>query len=220
MRKNIATVALAGALALSVSACGSSDSKGDTKKAAADKPVAQIDNLTGKMTQVTLDPAFVKGLGALMLTPAPVGPATVSAEGVASFPITGGNATYYKPGSVDPYVQGIIHHDGSGLSLTGGNPKIKVELKNFDVDPGKSMLFADVTANGASVVENAPIFALDGTTLKPLAMENGDAVLEGTQVKLTQAAADLLNKTYKTDAVKADALVGIAKITLTVPAAK
>ena len=35
---------------------------------------------------------------------------------MASFPITGGNVTYYTPGTESPYVQGMIDHDGSGLS--------------------------------------------------------------------------------------------------------
>ena len=217
MRK-LASLALAGALALSLAACGS-DSDEDSGSAAAAEasptPAAQIDNLTGKMTQVTLDKAFVDGLTTLKLTPAPVGTAKIEG-GVATFPITGGNATYYTPGTVDPYVQGLINHDGSGLSLTGGG--IKVELTNFDVDPGKSMLFGDVSANGTSVVQDAPLFFLDGTKLQPLRTEGGDAILEGTEVKLTKAAADLLNSTYKTTAVKEFALVGVAKITLAVPA--
>ncbi len=217
MRK-LASIALAGALALSLAACGSDsdDEGGSTEAGGTPSPAAQIDNLTGVMTEVTLDPAFVAGLTTLKLTPAPVGTAKVSAEGVASFPITGGSATYYTPGSVDPYVQGLINHDGSGLSLTGGG--IKVELTNFDVDPGKSMLFGDVSANGTSVVQDAPLFFLDGSTLQPLRTEGGNAILEGTQVKLTKAAADLLNMTYKTTAVQEFALVGVAKITLAVPA--
>ncbi|MET3949134.1 hypothetical protein ABIB49_003860, partial [Arthrobacter sp. UYCu512] len=40
------------------------------------------------------------------------------------------------------------------------------------------------------------------------------AVLEGTRVLISDTAAGLLNKTFKTDAVKADMLVGIAKITV------
>ncbi|MCW2607678.1 MAG: hypothetical protein JWO60_2371 [Frankiales bacterium] len=218
MRK-LASLALVGALSLSLAACGNDDDKKDAAGGGSGtpKPAAQIDNLTGEMTEVTLDSAFVAGLMSLKLTPAPVGTAKVSAEGVASFPITGGSATYYKPGTVDPYVQGLINHDGSGLSLTGGG--IKVELTNFDVDPGKSMLFGDVSANGTSVVQDAPLFFLDGTKLQPLRMEGTDkAILEGTEVKLTKAAADLLNMTYKTTAVQENALVGVAKITLAVPA--
>ncbi|MCW2607679.1 MAG: hypothetical protein JWO60_2372 [Frankiales bacterium] len=216
--KTLTSLALAGALALSVSACGSNDA--DTGAQAApsadsSKPVAQIDNLTGKMTQVTLDAGFVEGLTSLKLTPAPVGTAKIEG-GVATFPITGGSATYYTPGTVDPYVQGMINHDGSGLSLTDG--KTKVELTNFDVDPAKSVLTGDVSANGTSVVQDAPLFFLDGSTLQPLKMEGPDAVLEGTTVSLTKEAADLLNKTYKVTALTEYFKVGVAKITLAVPA--
>ncbi len=218
MRKSLLTVALVGALSLTLSACGDDAEDTGSGKADASKPVAQIDNLTGKMTQVTLDSAFVTGLKTLGLTPGTVGTATISPEGVATFPITGGNATYYTPGTKDPYVTGLINHDGSGLSLSAGGTK--VELKNFDVDPGASMLTGDVTANGTTVVENTPLFFLDGSTLKPLDTSTGDGVLEGTQVKIAPGAAALLNKTFKTDKVQDFALVGIAKITLTVPAAK
>jgi hypothetical protein len=68
---------------------------------------------------VTLDEEFASGLETLKLTPAPVGDATIE-DGIATFPITGGNVTYYEPGSANPYVRGMIMHDGSGLSLTGG----------------------------------------------------------------------------------------------------
>jgi len=225
----IGSFALAGALALTLSACGSNSSgtgsasggasggassgAASSAPSAAPTPAAQVDSLSGKMTQVTLDAGFVKALTSLKLTPAPVGKASVSKAGVATFPITGGNVTYYAPGSVDPYVQGIIHHEGSGLSLTGGG--IKVALTNFDVDPGKSVLTGDVSANGKSAAKGAALFILDGSTLKPLqANSDGTAVLAGTTVKLTQAAADLLNKTYKVKALKEGLVIGIAKITI------
>ena len=56
--------------------------------------------------------------------------------------------TYYTPGTESPYVQGMIDHDGSGLSLTGGGKK--VELTDFEVDPGKSVLTGKVTVDGRS----------------------------------------------------------------------
>ncbi len=210
------TAAVAGALALSLSACGGDDEADAGSGSEAAKPAAVLQTLTGKMTEVTLNPDFVAGLTSLMVTPGTVGTAKLdAATGTLSFPITGGNATYYTPGtqpSGDPYVQGIINHEGSGLSLTAGGTK--VELTNFDVDPGKSMLFGDVSANGESVIQDAPLFFLDGRTLEPLKMEGGAPVLEGTEVKLSPEAADLLNKTYKIDALKAYTPVGIAKITL------
>ena len=218
--KTLSAIALSGALALTLSACGSNDSDtgtdgGATEAQASPTPAAQIDNLTGVMTEVTLDAGFVEGLTSLKLTPGTVGNAKVT-NGVASFPITGGNATYYTPGTVDPYVQGLINHEGSGLSLTDG--KTKVELTNFDVNPGTSMLTGDVSANGKSVVQDAPLFFLDGSTLQPLRTEGSNAILEGTTVSLTKEAADLLNMTYKTEALAEFFKVGVAKITLAVPA--
>ena len=217
------TLAAAGAtiaLAVGTAACGSSDdtsttssTNGSTTAKAAPSPVAQIPALTGKDTAVTLDSGFVKALGTLKLTPAPVGDAQISKAGVASFPITGGNVTYYTPGTESPYVQGMIDHDGSGLSLTGGGKK--VELTNFEVDPGKSVLTGKVTVDGKVAAESAPLFFLDGRTLKPLETEsNGTAILEGTTVKLKQEAADLLNQTFGTDALKAGFVIGVAKITV------
>ena len=175
-------------------------------------PVAKIDALTGQGTSVTLDPSFLAGLTSLKLTPAPVGSAKIEGA-VATFPITGGNVTYFTPGSVSPYVQGKINHDGSGLSLTGGGTK--VELTNFVVDPGGSILTGKVTANGKVAAESAPLFFLDGRTLKPLAPgANDTAVLEGTTVSLTKEAADLLNKTYGVTALTPFFKVGVAKITV------
>jgi hypothetical protein len=175
--------------------------------------VAEIPSLSGQDTAVTLDAGFVEALGSLKLTPAPVGSAEISDEGVASFPITGGNVTYYTPGTESPYVQGEVDHDGSGLSLTGGGKT--VELTDFVVDPGKSVLTGKVTVDGAVAAESAPLFFLDGRTLKPLEMgENDTAILEGTTVKLKQEAADLLNETFGVDALAGGFVIGVAKITV------
>jgi hypothetical protein len=100
----------------------------------------------------------------------------------------GGNVTYYEPGSVSPYVQGMTADDGSGLSLAGGGTT--VELTDFAVDPGKSVLTGNVTVDGHAAAESAPLFVLDGRTLNPLhTNDEGTAVLEGTAVKLRQDAA-------------------------------
>src|SRR6201991_3353703 len=214
--KTLAALAATAMLAIGASACGSdSSSDATTPKATATavKPVAEIPTLSGQDTAVTLDSGFVKALGDLKLTPAPVGSAEISKAGVASFPITGGNVTYYTPGTESPYVQGMIDHDGSGLSLTGGGKT--VELTDFEVDPGKSVLTGKVSVDGQVAAESAPLFFLDGRTLKPLETnDNGTAVLEGTTVKLKQEAADLLNQTFGTVALKAGFVIGVAKITV------
>jgi hypothetical protein len=215
MRKSLAIAAAASSLALGAAACGSSDSSGtQSGGTASPKPVAEISQLSGRNTGVTLDPGFVSALQSLKLTPAPVGNATISKAGVASFPITGGSVTYYKPGSVSPYVQGTIDHAGSGLSLTGGGKK--VSLTDFVVDPGTSTLTGKVSVNGKVAAENAPLFFLDGRTLNPLQVNkgNGTAVLAGTTVKLKAESAALLNKTFGVDALKAGLKIGIAKITV------
>ncbi len=195
-------------LALSLGACSSDDDNGTSDKP---EPVAAVQNLGGDDTAVTLDPGFVEALTSLKLTPGVVGDAKL-ADGTVSFPITGGDVTYYKPGSIDPYVQGLIEHDGSGLSLTAGSTE--VDLTNFEVDPARSMVLGDVSVNGETAATSATIFNLDGRTLKPLQAQGSTAVLEGTLVTISGDAAGLLNKTFNTDAVKQGLLVGVAKITI------
>ena len=217
--KRLAAMAATIALAATATACGGEDETTPTSTSTTPQeqtkpaPVAEIPSLTGKDTAVTLDAGFVEALGSLKLTPAPVGSAEITKDGVAEFPITGGNVTYYTPGTVSPYVQGMIDHDGSGLSLTGGGKT--VELTDFEVDPGKSVLTGKVSVDGKVAAESAPLFFLDGRTLKPLeSNDDGTAVLEGTTVKLKAEAADLLNQTFGVDALTEGLKIGVAKITV------
>ncbi len=213
-----AAFGLAAVAALGLTACGSSKSSSSgSSSSAADPsaPVAAITDLSkGKMTQVTLDKGFTTALTSLKLTPGVTGTAKLDGKtGVVTFPITGGNVKYFNPtGPVQPFVTGDIKHNGSGLSLTAGAKK--VTLTNFDIDPGASKLYGDVALNGKSVVKHAYLFNLDGTTLKPLAKSGTDAILEGTTVKVSPAAAALLNSTFATKAVTDKLVVGIAKITV------
>ena len=220
--RRITTFAATAALAFGVAACGGDDEESSSTGASGSqteqsmpKPVAEIPELSGETTAVKLDAGFVEALGTLKLTPAPVGDGKIE-NGSAKFPITGGNVTYYEPGTVSPFVQGRIDHDGSGLSLTGGGKT--VELTNFVVDPGASMLTGTVTVDGKEAAADAPLFFLDGSTLEPLAVNegNGTAVLEGTTVKLTKDAAALLNDTFGVDALAGGLVIGIAKITVNV----
>jgi hypothetical protein len=212
-----AIIATAAALALGATACGSDESSsssgagsGSSEQA---KPVADIPSLSGKSTAVALDPGFVDALTKLKLTPSPLGDATISEQGVASFPITGGNVKYFKPGTVSPFVQGEIDHDGSGLQLKGGGKT--VDLTDFVVDPGASVLTGKVTVDGKEAAASAPLFFLDGRTLKPLESKpNGTAVLEGTTVKFKDESAQLLNDTFGVTALEGGLPVGIAKITV------
>jgi hypothetical protein len=222
LKKKSAVLALALALPLTLAACGSDDEattgSSTTQNQTEPTPAAAIDTLTGKQTAVTLDTGFLEGLTALKLTPATLGGAKLEGA-VISFPITGGNVTYYDPASgVTPYVQGLINHDDSGLQLTGSNGKV-VKLENFVVDPAESVLTGKVTVDGAVFAESAPLFFLDGRTLNPLQVnaDAGTAVLQGTTVSLTKTAADALNMVFETDALAEFFTVGIAEITVDLP---
>lgn len=177
-------------------------------------PVASIPSLTGVDTQVAVDASFLDALTSLSVTPGVTGTATLSEAGVLSFPITSGNVDYYDPASdYRPYVQGTINHEGSGLTLMAGDKT--VELTDFVIDPGVSKLTGTVKVNGEVAAENVFLFNLDGTTLKPLQMnDDGTAVLEGTRVLISEDAAPLLNETFGITDIQPEMLVGIAKITV------
>ncbi|WP_134739487.1 hypothetical protein [Nocardioides sp. 503] len=217
-KRFIGGVAAAALLAFPLAACGSDDdstssssSSESSAPAKAPEPVASIDALTGESTAIALDQGFVDALTTLKLTPGVTGDAKLT-DGSLIFPITGGNVSVFEPGSVPNYVVGQIQHENSGLSLTAGDTK--VELTNFNVDPGVSRVYGDVSVNGKTVVTSAFLFNLDGSTLEPLKTEGTNAILTGTQVQISDVAAPLLNDTFKTDAVKPGLLVGIATITV------
>jgi hypothetical protein len=199
------------------SGAGSSSSASASASAtpSASPTPALMTSVGGKTTAITLDAGFVKALTTLKLTPGTIGSATLSKAGVLTFPITGGNVTYYDPATkVRPYVQGELDHNGSGLSLTAGGTK--VELKNFVIDPGtNSHVSGDVYLNGKIAAKGANLFRLDGTTLNPVTKEGNAYILEGTTVYISTDAAALLNKVFKTTAVTGDLKVGIAKLTVT-----
>jgi hypothetical protein len=208
-----ALLALLAALAFGVAACGDDESTTAASEEDAE-PVAQIDPLSGDVTEVTLDAGFVEALTQLKVTPGPVGDAEISNDGVASFPITGGDVTYYDPADpVRPYVQGIINHEGSGLSLEAGGTL--VELTDFVIDPGTSELMGNVSVDGKEAASDVVIFDLDGSTLNPLETNpDGSATLEGTTVLLNQGAADLLNETFGIEDLKGGLEIGISSITV------
>jgi len=223
--KSLTALLSAGIVVAALAGCaqstpaGSSDSSSSTSSSAAASSAAPTPALMtevgGKTTAITLDSGFVDALTSLKLTPGVIGNATLSKAGVLTFPITGGNVTYYDPSTgVRPYVQGELDHEDSGLSLTAGDKK--VELRNFVIDPGNdSHVSGDVFLNGKSVVKDANLFRLDGSTLNPVTKDGDAYVLEGTTVYVSEDAAALLNKTFGTDAVTGDLKVGVAKLTVT-----
>ena len=217
----VAGVALSAALGLGACSSGTSSAASDSTTASSNthsarpEPIASLSAIpAGGSTAVALDTNFVSALGTLGLTPATVGTATL-ADGSVSFPITGGTVTVFdKSSGYRPYVQGTLLHQNSGLSLTAGGTT--VELTNFTVDPGTpARLFGDVAVNGQQAAASAPLFDLDGTTLNPITMDSsGNAVLQGTTVKLSPEAAALLNQTFGTDALAGGLVIGIATITV------
>ena len=206
---SFAVVAVLGGAA----ACSSDSSADDSSSSSSTPPkaVATITALTGEDTAVALDAGFTDALTSLGLTPGVVGDGALT-DGSLVFPITGGNVEVFTPGEVSPYVIGQIQHEGSGFSLTAGDTT--VDITNLNVDPGASRVYGDVSVNGKVAASSAYIFTLNGSTLKPLQTEGDTAILEGTKVFVSPVAADLLNQTFKTDAVTPDLLVGIAKITV------
>ncbi|WP_022902171.1 MULTISPECIES: hypothetical protein [unclassified Curtobacterium] len=222
MRKSMKTsitLATTGALVLGGAAFGITSAQASTPSvhtvsSSSSKipgPVASVPEVLGGNTAVKLDSGFTDALTALKLTPGVSGDAKL-ADGSVSFPITSGSVTYWSPdGNYRPYVQGLLNHDDSGLTLTAG--ETTVTLENFVVNPGSSKLYGDVLVNGKVAVNNAYLFSLHGGTLKPLQLEGDNAILTGTTVHVSGDAAKLLNSTFKTDAVKSGLLVGVATIT-------
>ncbi len=168
---------------------------------ASDK-VTEISRLTGRATSVKLDPATAKALGDLGVAVAPTGTGTFdSATSTVGFPITGGFAAIhanhnYKPG----YIAGTVIHQGSGLKFSKGDKSI--EVSDFVVDPGNSMLTA--SAGGKSGI---PLLFLDGTNVK-VGSEGANVVLDGTVAKLTGPGADALNATFGVTAFTAGLPLG------------
>jgi hypothetical protein len=217
----VVALALSAALGLSACSSDSGSAAAGTSAAAAGsdtidnpEPAAVVRAIPGGSTGVALDAGFVDALGTLGLTPGTIGTATLT-EGTLNFPVTGGTVTLYeKDSGYRPFVQGVILHEGSGFSLSAGGTT--VELTGFVVDPGKpARLFGNVSVNGQPAVPSAPLFDLNGATLEPVTMDaDGSAVLEGTEVLLSEEAAALLNETFGTDALAGGLLIGTATITV------
>jgi hypothetical protein len=204
--KSKATIAaLVGALALAGAACGdnkdSSSSSASGTTQSTDK-VTAIPSLTGSGTSVQIDAGTAGALKSLGVALAPTGTATFeSSTSTITFPITSGYAEIHSDLNAKPgYIQGSIAHDGSGFSLTAGSTK--VELSNFVVDPGGSMLYG--TVGGTPKV---PLLFLDGTNVK-IGSDGGNVVLDGTVAKLTDTAAGALNKAFNVTALTAGIPLG------------
>ena len=220
--KTLAALAATTALALGATACGGSDDDSSTR-----------DNGTTTAGQARVDAggrdpgADRQGhgrharrrlrrrrSGTLKLTPGAGRHREISKAGVASFPITGGNVTYYTPGTESPYVQGMIDHDGSGPQpdrrrqdgradrLRGRPRQVRADRQGHRRRRGRRRERAAVLPRRP----HAEAAARPATTAPP--------ILEGTTVKLKQEAADLLNQTFGVDALTGGFVIGVAKITV------
>ncbi|HVF13152.1 MAG TPA: hypothetical protein VM942_01065 [Acidimicrobiales bacterium] len=165
-----------------------------------------IPSLSGEGTSVTLDGGTAAALESLGVAIAPSGSATFDAgTSTITFPITSGYAEIHSDLSVKPgYILGSVEHAGSGFSLSAG--ATKVELSDFIVDPGNSILYG--TVGDAPMV---PLLDLDGTNVK-VSMEGANVVLQGTVAKLTDTAAGALNQAFKVDAIKAGTPLGVVRL--------
>lgn len=213
IKKRASLTALVGVLALTGAACGSdkkdsSSSNGSgsqTEQRPADM-VTAIPSLSGVGTSVILDAGTAGALKSLGVAIAPAGKATFEAStSTITFPITSGYAEIHSDPNTKPgNIMGSIVHQGSGFTLSAG--KTKVELSDFIVDPGNSMLYGSVGGK-----PGIPLLSLDGTDVK-VSMEGGNVVLFGTVAKLTDTAATALNGAFKTDAIKPGLPLGVVRL--------
>jgi hypothetical protein len=164
----------------------------------------EISRVTGQQTTVDLDASTLAALTHLGVKPGTLGSATLAGSSV-SFPITGGVAVIHSDKSYKPgYIDGVILHQGSGLSFTKGSTT--VAATDFVVNPGDSILYATVGKAYAF-----PLFFLDGSALQ-VTPSGGSVHLDGTKVKLTPQAATALNAAFGTTALQPYTLVGVAHI--------
>ncbi len=212
IRTKASIAALVGALALAGAACGDSgpavpDASGAAQDARGASRVTAIPSLSGVGTSVKIDAGTAAALTSLGVALAPIGTATFEAStSTITFPITSGYAEIHSDPSVKPgYIQGSIAHADSGFSLTAGTTT--VELSDFVVDPGNSMLYG--TVGGTPKV---PLLFLDGTAVKVGSDGEGTVVLEGTVAKLTDTAAGALNGAFNVTALKAGISLGTVRL--------
>lgn len=91
---------------------------------------------------------FASARTSLGLSPGVTGTGTPT-DGSVHFPITSGSVVYWSPKSnYRPEIQGIIQHDGSGLSLTAGSTV--VGLSNFIINLGNSQLYGAFDVYGTA----------------------------------------------------------------------
>ena len=204
--------ALVGALALTGAACGGGDrsasnASGSAQRTQGGDKVTALPSLSGVGTSLKIEAGTADALKSLGVALAPIGTATFEASSsTITFPITSGYAEIHSDPAAKPgYIQGSIAHADSGFSLTAG--ATQVELSDFVVDPGNSMLYG--TVGGTPKV---PLLFLDGTAVKVGSDGAGNVVLEGTVARLTDTAASALNAAFNVTAFKAGIPLGSVRL--------
>ena len=104
----------------------------------------------GGNTSVALDSGFTDALTSLGLTPG--GRVRRSSQTRGVVPITPGRSRTGPGRDIRPYVQGLLNHNGSGLTPRRWNDRHAGELRR---EPGSSELYGDVLVNGEVAASNA-----------------------------------------------------------------
>lgn len=154
-------------------------------------------NLVGGRTDLALDEGAADALASLGISVAGVGPTAANQDGSLGFPITRGRVDAET-------LAGSIDHDG-GISLTDHGTT--VTLTAFTVDTRTSTLLARV--NGSA--ERVAILSLD-LSAPEVSIAGKDVTVGNVAASLTQAAADALNASFRTDAFKAGLKLGVATV--------
>lgn len=217
-------LAAAAIIVLAASACGSggSSSPSSSNPAAASPsasprqatkaadPVVNIEDPSGRNTQLTLSAGFEGMLRQLGVRIRPSGRAELDRT-LLVLPITGGNVRAYRPGSTTPPVQGSIEHDGSGMTLRGNDNSVR--LSDFEIDASAMKIIGDISVDGERRVSDAPLFSIKGIMLTPLRRTRDSiATLQARMVTLDPGAAPVISQALGASGLKAGTQVGAARV--------
>jgi hypothetical protein len=172
--------------------------------ALATAPARATDQLpvTGVSTALALDPGAAAALTSLGIRVSPATAATVDQKGRVVFPITGG--------SINPKLQGTIHHVG-GLTLKKGF--VAVGVQRFAIDTtGDPKLTAELRGLGIR-------FDLAKLAITNVSPGPGGSTVVTADVNLTAFAANVLNFAFGTKALTPGLKLGVAQSTVTLGAA-
>lgn len=203
MRQMVTGVAAMLALGLVIAGCNFS--KTGTVAPNAPDMVTVLPSVGAQATSLSLDPAAATSLGSLGVSLRPTGSAARRGS-VISFPITSGYAEVHSRHDAKPgWIDGSLEHAGSGLDLVGLGAT--VHLSDFVVDPGNSVLYANVD-NKIGVA----LLSLDGTKVTETVNDAGQLVVAGTVAKVTPGAAGVLDQAFATSTITAGMPLGAVEV--------